>query len=263
MSGKGRKKGGKKKTQAAKADPPIPPAAEGALVATAPAGKAPAGQVVQLTQEQAQAIMQAQARARMEQMTVTQAPPTADELAAALPEAMAAATGMGDRGLSGDDIELCALRTRLECMGAPEEYIVREVKRLDISRKVAALKEARDAAERGDKQKAFERATRFGTHPGITCDGCLTSPIIGFRYNCSNCKNHDLCETCYERWTKGTLPHANGRANRISEKVEDHSFKTMAEKGFKPMVKGKSGSKAEKVKPNMRCPCGSGKKYKK
>ena len=145
MAGKGGKKG-KKKTQAvqaATADPPTPPAAEGALVATAPAGEAPAGQqVVQLTQEQAQAIMQAQARARMEQMAVTQAPPTAAELAAALPAALAAATDMGDRGLSGDDIELTALRTRLECMGAPEDYIVREVKRLDISRQVAALKEA-------------------------------------------------------------------------------------------------------------------------
>ena len=191
------------------------------------------------------------------------APPTSDEVLAALPQAMASAANVVDRGLSGDNIELCALRTRLECMGAPEEYIAKEVKRLQIKRKVAAAMEARDAAERGDKQAAFERATRFGTHPGITCDGCLTSPIIGFRYNCSNCKNHDLCETCYDAWKGGELKHANGRANRISERVEDHSFKTMAEKGFKPMVKGSGSKKAQKVKPNMRCPCGSGKKYKK
>ena len=34
------------------------------------------------------------------------------------------------------------------------------------------------------------------SHPNITCDGCLKSPIIGDRYKCIYCPNIDFCHDC-------------------------------------------------------------------
>ena len=36
-------------------------------------------------------------------------------------------------------------------------------------------------------------------HEGITCDWCLSENIAGRRYNCSECSNFDLCETCMDQ----------------------------------------------------------------
>eukprot|EP00873_Tetraselmis_striata_P019177 jgi/Tetstr1/439441/TSEL_027875.t1 len=109
-------------------------------------------------------------------------------------------------------------------------------------------------------------ASLFGTHNGITCDGCGTKPIIGFRYKCKNCPNHDFCEACYEDFGKGTLRDFTHRQNPVSKKLEDHAWEQhVNHKDFKSSVKQGDGGgvKAKKVKPNEPCTCGSGKKYKK
>lgn len=33
-------------------------------------------------------------------------------------------------------------------------------------------------------------------HPGVYCNMCDASPIVGIRYTCTMCDNYDLCETC-------------------------------------------------------------------
>lgn len=33
-------------------------------------------------------------------------------------------------------------------------------------------------------------------HPGVSCDGCHRSPIVGRRFKCLVCNNFDLCEAC-------------------------------------------------------------------
>ena len=38
--------------------------------------------------------------------------------------------------------------------------------------------------------------SKFGTHSTITCDGCSTYPVVGYRWKCNVCKNHDLCDAC-------------------------------------------------------------------
>lgn len=111
-----------------------------------------------------------------------------------------------------------------------------------------------------------QKATHFGEHRGITCDGCGAGPIFGYRYRCRNCPNHDICETCFERWDGGKGSMANGLAKQnISLDAKDHDFYLHKAEGFKPMVKGNASAAAAKAKPgpNAPCHCGSGKKYKK
>eukprot|EP00755_Sulcionema_specki_P005857 Sspe_Gene.33940::Locus_16516_Transcript_1_1_Confidence_1.000_Length_641::g.33940::m.33940 len=95
---------------------------------------------------------------------------------------------------------------------SPEEL---EKKRQEVARKVAEAKEARELEE--------QKASKFGTHVGITCDGCGAVPVVGFRWHCKNCKNHDLCDTCHSSWKGGVLPH-NNKANPVSTVAAHHSL---------------------------------------
>lgn len=138
-------------------------------------------------------------------------------------------------------------------------------KRAEIMAKVAAAKAAQAQQE---KEEEKLDATKFGTHKSITCDGCGVVPIVGYRWRCRSCKNHDLCDTCYETFKGGKLPQSidQQRCNPVSPRVEDHEFYVYAEQGSFSGMKGASAGpkvKAKKTKPNEPCPCGSGKKYKK
>ena len=126
---------------------------------------------------------------------------------------------------------------------------------------MAKLAVAKQEREKQEQQKA----DYFGEPPGISCDGCGASPLVGYRYHCLKCSNHDVCETCYDKWAGGTGVVTNDlRSQAISANPADHSFKMHKDSSFKPLVKG-AGAKVvtKKTKPNDPCPCGSGKKYKK
>lgn len=99
-----------------------------------------------------------------------------------------------------------------------------------------------------------QKAAYFGEHQGITCDGCGAEPIIGYRYRCKKCANHDICEACHERWDNGKGSMANGLAKQtISLDPKDHDFFVHKERGFKPLVKTvgptKKSEKKLKVRP--------------
>jgi len=116
-----------------------------------------------------------------------------------------------------------------------------------------------------EKQKGD--MSKYGTHPSITCDGCGQEPMMGFRWKCVYCKNHDLCDTCHEAFLNGKLLH-NNRRQTLSVRLVDHEFNVYTEKGsFEPMMKSsekKKMVKKKKIKPNAKCPlCSSGRKYKK
>ena len=132
------------------------------------------------------------------------------------------------------------------------------MKNLELAR---AAQAANEAAAVDDTPEA----RLFGTHVGITCDGCNCIPIVGYRWRCKNCKNHDLCDACYDEFkTNKKLLHANARRNPISVRLEDHAFKAIAENGcFKGMMGPAKSTQEKKQKANDLCACGSKKKYKK
>ena len=88
----------------------------------------------------------------------------------------------------------------------------------------------------------------FGTHVGITCDAC-GGPVMGHRFNCAECRNHDLCSTCWEaEMRSGVVKQAPNlaRVNKISLKFGDHRYKCVAGDGFKSI--GGGAPPAPKVK---------------
>merc|ERR1712139_63130 len=130
----------------------------------------------------------------------------------------------------------------------------------EIEAKVKAAQELRQKAL--DKQQAEEAKRKeieekgqgyYGNHPGITCDGCGTVPIFGYRYHCKQCANHDICENCYDQWMggKGTIPNGLGKQT-LSTNASDHTFNLFKDKGFKSLAKsgGEPEKTAPKVKPN-------------
>ena len=98
-----------------------------------------------------------------------------------------------------------------------------------------------------------QKANYFGEHQGITCDGCGAVPIIGYRYRCKNCPNHDICEACHERWDNGKGSMANGLAKQtISLDPKDHDFYIHKERGFKPLVKTQGPTQKSEKKLKVR-----------
>mmetsp|Transcript_76053 Transcript_76053/g.150701 ORF Transcript_76053/g.150701 Transcript_76053/m.150701 type:complete len:172 (-) Transcript_76053:219-734(-) len=139
-----------------------------------------------------------------------------------------------------------------------DEEAAKAAKRKEIEAKLAALKLAKE-------KEAEQKSSFFGEHPGITCDGCGVAPMVGYRYKCKDCANHDICENCYDDFKSGKVSNGLGK-QVISTKAEDHRFFLHKDKSFTPLVKKAAGAAkpvAAKVKPNEPCTCGSGKKYKK
>lgn len=49
------------------------------------------------------------------------------------------------------------------------------------------------------------------THPGVVCDGCFSSPIVGPRFKCKLCYSFDYCQQCFSE--KKCHPHPFLRIN--------------------------------------------------
>jgi len=83
---------------------------------------------------------------------------------------------------------------------------------------LALLIQAQAAADQVAKELAQEQPpSAVEVHPGITCDGCSRSPIIGKRYRSLVRLNYDFCDNCYQ----STMQNANDWAQVQSNVVGD------------------------------------------
>lgn len=53
------------------------------------------------------------------------------------------------------------------------------------------------------QQPSINRAPK---HTNVSCDSCNVSPIIGVRYKCSTCPDHDLCSACMDEYDRARIP---------------------------------------------------------
>ena len=61
-----------------------------------------------------------------------------------------------------------------------------EARRAEIMKRLEEAKAARAAAAAQKKEETKLDASKYGTHKGITCDGCGVCPMIGYRWRCKN-----------------------------------------------------------------------------
>ena len=67
--------------------------------------------------------------------------------------------------------------------------------------KKASCAAAKPKAATTVKPKVVEKKEEIPfIHGRHTCDGCLTTPIIGKRYNACNMSDYDLCENCFSNY---------------------------------------------------------------
>ena len=64
-------------------------------------------------------------------------------------------------------------------------------------------------------------------HQGVTCDGCNKSPIVGIRFKCDVCLNHNLCSDCIENNDHPTVVLIETK----SEKIDPDSLTLLNEVG--------------------------------
>lgn len=66
-------------------------------------------------------------------------------------------------------------------------------------------------------------------------DGCgASAPLIGYRYKCSKCPNHDICEQCFDAWAGGTGVITNKLSEqKLSSDPKEHNFKVHKDKNYK------------------------------
>lgn len=67
---------------------------------------------------------------------------------------------------------------------------------------VLRLKSIENYHNQKQKEKENEKNKLSIVHEGVTCDGCLLSPIIGDRYKCTVCENFDYCNICEDKYSE-------------------------------------------------------------
>ncbi|EER13137.1 hypothetical protein Pmar_PMAR014406 [Perkinsus marinus ATCC 50983] len=66
------------------------------------------------------------------------------------------------------------------------------------------------------------------SHPGVRCDSCEMSPIMGRnRWKCEQCEDYDLCDACYHSFMDGQrdIPEHASRGTQLPEGQEHHTFR--------------------------------------
>jgi len=108
---------------------------------------------------------------------------------------------VGNRFHAKPDYDLCSMCHKKNEKNIEFEVIKKSIKKLKGKTKAAdTLNSATTTVP--EKMKKFCSGNMSSTfvHRRHTCDGCVTTPIIGLRYNALNMKNYDLCASCFSKY---------------------------------------------------------------
>jgi hypothetical protein len=84
------------------------------------------------------------------------------------------------------------------------------------------LKQQQEQMKKNEHALSTDGRNDNVVHEGIRCNSCGKDPIIGIRWKCSTCQNHqtDLCSTCMEKGNFETDSHKRDHILHPMEKVE-------------------------------------------
>ena len=78
--------------------------------------------------------------------------------------------------------------------------------------------------QREERRVVVKKPSPDNPSPSCQCDCCGELPIINVRFHCLQCDDFDLCQSCYEKWSR--LSNSENHENPIHPK--DHCFEEVA-----------------------------------
>jgi hypothetical protein len=96
----------------------------------------------------------------------------------------------------------------------------------EVTSKAAPPRDVKETLDRSSQtakpppvpvEETEEAAHQF-IHGRHTCDSCLTTPIIGKRYNAQNLPDYDLCENCHKSYKGNEVKFEVAELGKLVEK---------------------------------------------
>ena len=122
--------------------------------------------------------------------------------------------------------EITFNKKKVEQSKKDEEKLQNEIKylKIDFNSKISKLE--KENSELKTQKSLFESSLCKTVHKNIKCEHCFTNPIIGYRYQCSQCnQNYNLCQKCYDLNTdSGKHPHFFYRIKTFQENESSNNL---------------------------------------
>ena len=90
----------------------------------------------------------------------------------------------------------------------------------------------------------YQKSLCTTIHNGIKCVNCFKIPIVGYRYECSQCDNYNLCHDCHEKNSEtGLHPHFFTRYSNPIDNKNIFSYKCLSTNLKVLIFKGRTNTK--------------------